>query len=430
MRVLIATDSFPPGCGGSGWSTCELAHGLRARGHDLTIVHVRPGHRDGERDYEGFLVREIGAAAPDVPFIRNYFKNERLTARLRPTLARLIADMRVEIVHAQHVLTIPAAVAAAADAGVRSVATIRDYWPVCYWSDLIHDRASESLCPGCSGRMMRRCIRPRAGAAWPLALPMIPYMQANLRRKQHALARADRVIAVSSTIAADLGVRAPLLSRDRIVTIPNPVDIEAVRSAARAQPRRLDGPYAVYVGKLAPNKGTSRLLAAVDRSQLDWPLVVIGDGPDRPLVERWARTSARDIRLTGWLPREQALGWMAGASLLIFPSQGPESLSRVLLEGGALGLPMAAMDTGGTRDIIIAGQTGLLSSTAAGLGDDVARLAHDRALAARLGRGAKAHVEATFAAERVVGRVEGVYRELVARRAQDQRKTGLSQERS
>ena len=31
MRILIPTDAFPPVCGGSGWSTYELARGLRAR---------------------------------------------------------------------------------------------------------------------------------------------------------------------------------------------------------------------------------------------------------------------------------------------------------------------------------------------------------------------------------------------------------------
>ena len=82
MRVLIATDSFPPGCGGSGWSTYELARGLRARGHELTIVQPRPGRRDGEREYDGFVVREIGVFAPAIPFVRNYLKNERLYANL------------------------------------------------------------------------------------------------------------------------------------------------------------------------------------------------------------------------------------------------------------------------------------------------------------------------------------------------------------
>src|SRR3974377_1674716 len=43
LRVLITTDSFPPICGGSGWSTWELARGLAARGHHVEVVKVETG---------------------------------------------------------------------------------------------------------------------------------------------------------------------------------------------------------------------------------------------------------------------------------------------------------------------------------------------------------------------------------------------------
>ena len=75
------------------------------------------------------------------------------------------------------------------------------------------------------------------------------------------------------------------------------------------------------------------------------------------------------------MPRDQVLGWMRYASALVFPSHGPESLSRVLLEAAALGVPIAAMDTGGTRDIVIHERTGLLSDSPGGLARDLARLA-------------------------------------------------------
>jgi glycogen synthase len=414
MRVLIATDSFPPDCGGSGWSTYELAKLLRARGHDVLVVRPRPGRPDAIAEYDGFAVRETGVFAPPIPFARNYLKNERLYARLSRDLARAAREWRADLIHGQHVMTVPAAVAAAREAGVASVATVRDYWPVCYWSDLIHDPAADTLCPGCSAAGMRACIRPRGGAAWPLALPMIPYMRANLARKQQALAGATRVIAVSSTIARDLRERSAGLPADRLVTIPNPVDVEAIRAQAAARPTAdRPEPYAIYVGKLAPNKGTRHLLTVVEQARLQWPLVVVGDGPDRPLVERWSRESGRDVRLLGWLPREEALAWLAAAAVLIFPSHGPESLSRVLLEAGALGVPVAAMDTGGTRDIVIPGRTGLLSSDAAGLARDVATLVSDRELASALGRAAQAHVDRNFAAHEVVPRIEGVYRDAV-----------------
>ena len=84
MKVLLATDAFPPVSGGSGWSTHALARGLRARGHDVLVVRPRPGEprQIREASFDGFRVLEIGAPAPHVPYLRNYFKNERLYASL------------------------------------------------------------------------------------------------------------------------------------------------------------------------------------------------------------------------------------------------------------------------------------------------------------------------------------------------------------
>jgi glycosyltransferase involved in cell wall biosynthesis len=294
------------------------------------------------------------------------------------------------------------------------VCTIRDYWPVCYWADLIHDPAASSLCPACSPAMMCRCIRPRAGAAWPLALPMIPYMAANLARKRAALARADALIAVSSAIADDLCARAPeLAAATRIERIPNPVDIAKLRIEGRSGARPLDGPYAIYVGKLAPNKGVDHLIAAVRGAGLDWPLVVIGEGPLRRSLETEAGTAGIDARFTGWLPREETLRWIASASMLVFPSKGPESLSRVLIEAAALGIPLAAMNTGGTTDIIEDDVSGLLSSSPDEFAGDIARLRQDAELRSALGRAAAARVESRFDAPLVVGRTEALYSELI-----------------
>jgi glycosyltransferase involved in cell wall biosynthesis len=413
MNVLLATDAFPPVAGGSGWSTYELARGLRARGHAVSIVRPRPGTPAVVREtsYDGFPVTEVGAAAPDVPFVRNYFKNERLYARLADVLAAHIARERIDIVHGQHVMTCLPSIDAARRSGVPSVCTVRDYWPVCYWSDLIHTRDDAALCPGCSAGMMVRCIQPRAGAAWPAALPMIPYMRGNLARKRRGLAAADAVIAVSSTIAADLRARAPELAATRLETIPNPVDITDLERRAGATTRPLATPYALYLGKLAPNKGTGHLLDVAARARLPWPLVVAGDGPDRPALEAAARAGGRDVRFAGWVDREAATAWLAHASALVFTSRGPESLSRVLIEASALGIAIAAMNTGGTPDIVEDEVSGLLSRTPAELADDLARLAGDEALRARLGAGAVARAR-RFDAPAVVARIEQLYRAL------------------
>jgi glycogen synthase len=165
----------------------------------------------------------------------------------------------------------------------------------------------------------------------------------------------------------------------------------------------------LYLGKLAPNKGTAHLVDIVERAQLDWPLAVVGDGPDRPALEAAAARSTRDVRFFGWVDRLQTIAWLHHAAILIFPSRGPESLSRVLIEASALGVPIAAMNTGGTPDIIKHESTGLLSTTPGALADDARRLREDEALRRRLGEGAAAHAERSFDATAVVERVESVY---------------------
>jgi glycosyltransferase involved in cell wall biosynthesis len=417
MRLLLATDSFPPVCGGSGWSTYTLARGLRARGHTVAIVQPKPGTPSTVREtsYDGFPIVEFGAAAPAIPYVRNYFKNERLHAALSGFLADLIARERFDVVHGQHVLTCLPAVEAARVAGIPSVCTVRDYWPVCYWADLIHTTEGGDLCPGCTSGMMLRCVRPRAGALWPLAVPMIPYMRANLARKRTGLAAADAVIAVSSTIAGDLRARAPELAGTRIEIIPNPVDIGRLRRDAAATRPPLDRPYALYLGKLAPNKGTATLIDVIERAGLDWPLVVAGDGPERAMLEARAARSPHEIRFAGWVGQDAAIAWLAHAAMLVFPSRGPESLSRVLIEASALGVPIAAMHTGGTADIIAHERTGLLSSSPEALAADVGRLRADDELRTRLGSAARAFAEQRFDAPAVVERVERVYREVGAK---------------
>lgn len=414
MRILIATDAFPPISGGSGWSTYELARGLRTRGHDIVVVRTYSERDPIPADYDGFAVSGFPAFAPRVPFLRNYVRNERLYQRLSQHLVNVVKKEKIDLIHAQHVLTGPPSVMAARRAGIPSVCTVRDYWPVCYWGDVLADPEAGIVCPGCSAAAMTRCLRPRTGAAWPATLPVIPYMRANLRHKLSSLADAHVIVAVSRYVAAALRERAPNLGRTRIETIPNGVDVPGVRADADATPRPLSQRYALFVGKLAKNKGVHALIEVASQARLEIPLVIIGDGPERGSLERSAASTGRDVRIQGWRDRREVFQWLRHAELLMFPSVWPEPLSRVLIEASALSVPVAAMNTGGTGDIIVDEETGLLSTSISGLAEDVARLASDASLRARLASAAATRAAAHFDIPVVIDRMETLYRELLA----------------
>jgi len=414
LRVLLVTDSFPPVCGGSGWSTWELARGLKANGHHVEVVHVEIGQPGPPVDQTSgpLPVTIFRRRAPDVPVVRNLIKNEQLWRDLSAYLKTRLRSRPVDLLHAQHVMTTVPSIRAGLACGLPVVATVRDYWPVCYWSDLIYDPTQPALCPTCTVSMMTKCVRPRAGAAQLAAWPLIPYMRANLRTKRGTLAKASAVIAVSSAIARDLELRAPELAKTPLYTIPNPIDMTALEAVRAADPP-LTGKYVLYAGKLATNKGVQYLLPAFAEARITWPLVVVGDGPLRQsLVDEAARRGI-DLRVLGWRDRTEVWAWMRHATLLAFPSYGPESLSRVLIEAAALGVPIAAMNTGGTRDIITPGVTGLLANDAGGFAHDLATLASDERLRGALGHAARVDVHARFSATSVVAQVEQVYRQLL-----------------
>jgi len=411
LHVLLVTDSFPPGSGGSGWSTFELARQLRALGHTVSVVHASAGDATGitEAHYEGIPVTRFRVRVPNIPAVRNVLKNERLWAQLTDMLVKRCASAPVDLIHAQHVMTTVPSVRAAQRVGIPVVATIRDYWPVCYWSDLIIDATAPGLCPSCTVGHMRTCSSNRAGALGPLAWGLIPYMRHNLSTKRRTLAQANAVIGVSSVITADLLARAPELDRTRVSTIPNPVNMTDLAGHTRDDA----DPFVLFAGKLATNKGVQFLLPALDAAQITWPLVVVGDGPLRATLEADAVRRGRVVRWLGWRDRAEVLDLMRRATMLAFPSYGPESLSRVLIEASALGLPTAAMDTGGTRDILQHNTTGLVADSPDAFARDLAHLAGDSALRQRLGAAAAAHVRTHFEAAHVAARVDALYRQVL-----------------
>ena len=211
--------------------------------------------------------------------------------------------------------------------------------------------------------MMTTCVQPRAGAATVgrVAADSVharePADQATRRWRS-----ASAVIAVELDASRDdLRARAPELAATPLYTIPNPVDMTRARRACTTGRRaRWPEPYVLYAGKLATNKGVQFLLprrrrtpASPGRSSSSATARCA-----RRLEAEARRARRRPCAMLGWLIARRGLAWMRHATLLAFPSYGPESLSRVLIEAAALGVPIAAMDTGGTRDIITHGHDG------------------------------------------------------------------------
>jgi glycosyltransferase involved in cell wall biosynthesis len=307
------------------------------------------------------------------------------------------------VIHAQHSLS---ALGALGGPHPEHVAvTVRDHWPVCFWSTRISRGA---LCPHCGVGPMTRCVDGHVPVPAPLSWGAIPYMQGDLALKRAALRRAGANLAVSGAIAEEL--RAAGIPR--VEVIPNVVDpVEARTVAATACSFPLPERFLLFIGKLEENKGARLLIPAVAAARTGLPLVVLGEGSLAHALKFEATAAGLTLLLRGWAEREDVLRALASATALVFPSVWPEPLSRVLLEALALGTPVAAMDTGGTREILGGTEAGLLVTDPPALADAVARIAGDGALRDRLREAARARAEA-FSPGALIPRYEAVYRRL------------------
>lgn len=414
MRLLIVTDAFPPRCGGSGWSTFHLARGLAGRGHEVRVVKPEPGLSGvRRREVEGIPVATFGYAFGDVPYLRSWLRGERLRPRLERFLTGELAAFPADVVHAQHLVSAPPAIEAAARRGLPSVVTVRDYWPVCYFTTAHVEGAA---CPDCSFTKMLACMRGKSPSAYWAAAPLMPYMRRDVRRRQRSLAAADAAIAVS-TIVADQAVR-PVVGGARTHVIPNSIDAAEVERESMAPPsHELPERFVAYVGKLVRMKGAWLALDVAERLAGRFPVVMIGDGEERPRLEEAVGTRGLPVRFLPWVENREVWRILRRASAVLVPSLGREALSRVVLEAMAVGAPVVATDRGGIHDQLVHHESGAIVPTeASALAGEVRRLLDDPGLARSWAERARETVASRFDHRAVLPRIEALYRELAAPR--------------
>ena len=111
--VLLVTDVYPPGCGGSGWSAHALARTLVDRGHPVEVVGIDPtADGSAQRIFDGIRVVEVGVRAARRNPLRRLGQRDYAYEPLFDHLdRRLRDDPLLRIVHAQHLHSGPPSVA-------------------------------------------------------------------------------------------------------------------------------------------------------------------------------------------------------------------------------------------------------------------------------------------------------------------------------
>jgi glycosyltransferase involved in cell wall biosynthesis len=368
MRVLVVSGIWPPDVGGPASHAPAVASFLREQGHEVAVVTTAvaepesrpyPVHWVSRRLPRG--VRHAAVAAEvarrargaDVVYATSMIRRAAAGATLarRPLVAKLVADEAFE---------------RARRAG-RFAGSLEEFQHF-------------------SGDARVRALR---------------------RTRNRALRRAAHVFCPSAYLRAlALGWG---LDPARVSVLPNaapPLPALPPRDELRGS-LGLEGPTLAFAGRLTSQKALDVALTALAEVP-GVALLVLGDGPDRPSLERRAAELELDgrIRFLGGGTREDVLRLFRAADASLLPSAW-ENFPHTVVEALAVGTPVIATAVGGVAEVVRDGENGLLvpPRDVDALVAAISRLFHEDGLLEKLAAAAAPSV-APLAEERLLARVE------------------------
>jgi glycosyltransferase involved in cell wall biosynthesis len=320
-------------------------------------------------------------------------KNSISSSDTQREFARLLDQETPDLVHVHNVFYMisPVVYGVCRERGIPVVQTLHNFRQLCPAATFYRDG---KVCEECSEHGLWRgvyhgCYRNSRPATAAVAL-----MLAWHRRAGTWDGLVDRYIALSE------------FSRDKIVAAGIPADKVVVKpNFVESDPgeREQAGEHALFVGRLAPEKGVSTLLQAWELLAQPYPLQIIGDGPEREKLEAQARQRGlSSIKFRGRLSREETITAIKAAQFLIVPSVWYEMFPMVIAEAFACGDPVLCSRLGALQDTVADNRTGLHFT--AGDATDLARkvewaFKHPEELAV-MGREARREYETLYTSQR------------------------------
>jgi glycosyltransferase involved in cell wall biosynthesis len=402
MKVLLV-NKFYYLRGGAERSVFETKKLLEDQGHQV-IPFSMVDERNEPSPYGKYFVDQvefntrhsIGQKLNIVPRVIYYREARR-------RLERLLHKEPVDVAHLHNIAhqISPSILDSLRKYGVPAVQTLHDYKLVCPTYTLM---AGGKVCQRCLGgryynAILQRCNKGSLTASLLNAAEMYTHRALGLYRRG-----IDLYLAPSRFLMNKL--KEDGIFKGPVLYLPNAID------PGRYRPRYDDDGYALYFGRLSPEKGVHTLIQAM-KGLSDIELRIIGEGLQRDQLQRMVeQENLGNIRFLGPLYGDALKEVLSGARFVVVPSECYENCPFSVLESFAMGKPVLGAAIGGIPELIDSGADGWLfrPGDPTDLREKMRQLSRNSRELSAMGRRARRKVERRFGLELHYRKLMAAYR--------------------
>jgi len=405
MRVLFLTNFYlVHGSGGEEQSCQQVVEGLKQRGHATLVLTSMHGSNNLPVEVDG-IYRSLYLEMDLVPLRHSITFFTKRKAREKHNLQvfeRVLQQFEPDIIFIWGMWNLPKSLPVLAEARYphKVVYRFATYWPTLPSQHEFYWRTP--------GRKWYSRIPKRVLGYFALAMLAKEVQQYPLTFK-HAIC----VSAASRDILVKAGIP---VSNARIIYTG--LDANKYLNGEQHQRGHDDRSLnLLYAGRLTSDKGIDTAIEAMtklvfDQGQQEIKLSLAGSGATeyenhlRGLVNQAGLTDY--VSFLGWVPPEEMPTLMRKFDVLLLTSIWPEPFARVLTEGMISGLVVVATPTGGTSEIVLDGENGLLFTPGnpEDLAQKIARLVDDPESCRKLAKAGKQTVMEKFTMTKMMDDIE------------------------
>lgn len=387
----------------------------------ILLAHNYYQNRGGEDTvFEAELQLLANAGHKVVTFIRN---NREITGYSRwrrgflgaktvwawdsvQTFRETLLRERPDVVHFHNVFPLlsPALYYVCRELRIPAVQTLHNYRLLCPSAVLFREG---KICEECIGRLVpvpgiiHKCYRDNRWASVSVAAMLSIHNLARTWTNQ-----VDCYIALSEFAKQkflDHGI-----PEQKIVVKPNFLSINP-------RPLSAPGEYAVFVGRLSPEKGIQTLLHAWQQLKVPIPLKIVGDGSLRTVVQS-ACADMQHVTWMGEIEHSEVIETIRRARFLVLPSCSYETFALAFAEAFACGIPVISSSLGALQEYVCNGSTGLQfeAGNAAQLANAVEFAWSNPEKMLLMGKNARRDYELKYTAEEAYRQLISIYERVLA----------------